>query len=230
MPKDKNYIHAKHRQRMRNRAEEAGISSFAAHEVLEMLLYTAIPRKNTNDISHKLLKAYGTIQSVTLAPQCELLRFTNMTQRAARLLTNMPYYLQEFSACNRYKGKYFGNKNDFLILASENLSCGKNEYILLCLTNLMITLYSEAVTITGTRPDPKEIIDTAIKHKADLIAVILTSPSCFPDDGDICFAAELEYFSTDTGVTVHEIAKFCGNGMYFMYSDIFLPKEKTDEK
>ena len=38
-------IHGGHRQRMRERLKTSGVSSFADHELLEMLLYNIFPRK-----------------------------------------------------------------------------------------------------------------------------------------------------------------------------------------
>ncbi len=58
-------IHNGHRQRMRKRFEQSGgLSSFSEHEILEMLLYRFIPRKNTNEIAHSLLKTFLTIDNV----------------------------------------------------------------------------------------------------------------------------------------------------------------------
>lgn len=54
-PKQKKNIHNGHRDRMRNKYINKGIDVFEQHEILEMLLFYAIPRKNTNDIAHELL-------------------------------------------------------------------------------------------------------------------------------------------------------------------------------
>ena len=47
-------------------------NSFSEHELLEMLLFPLIPRKNTNDIAHRLLKTFGSIKSVLNASPKEL--------------------------------------------------------------------------------------------------------------------------------------------------------------
>ena len=47
-------IHKNHRQRMRKKVEEYGLESLPAHEVLEYLLFFAIPRQNTNPIAQCL--------------------------------------------------------------------------------------------------------------------------------------------------------------------------------
>ena len=52
-------IHKNHRERMRKRFSEHGFDGFAEHEVLEMLLYYAIPRRDTNPLAHSILNEYN---------------------------------------------------------------------------------------------------------------------------------------------------------------------------
>lgn len=58
--------HEGHRERMRNKYVNKGIEVFEQHEILEMLLFYAIPRKNTNDIAHRLLEACGSALCVLM--------------------------------------------------------------------------------------------------------------------------------------------------------------------
>ena len=50
-------IHRGHREKMRQRFLKSGLDSFADHEALELLLYYAIPRQDTNPIAHRLMSA-----------------------------------------------------------------------------------------------------------------------------------------------------------------------------
>ena len=47
-------LHSGHRKRMKERYLQSGIDSLSDHEKLELLLYYAIPRKDTNEILTKL--------------------------------------------------------------------------------------------------------------------------------------------------------------------------------
>ena len=51
-----NNVHQYHRERMRQRYLQEGPDSFATHELLEMLLYYAVQRGDTNDTAHRLLE------------------------------------------------------------------------------------------------------------------------------------------------------------------------------
>ena len=48
-------IHAGHRQRLKDKYLKCGADSLSDHELLEILLYYAIPQRNTNDIAHELI-------------------------------------------------------------------------------------------------------------------------------------------------------------------------------
>ena len=49
-------IHDGHREKMRQRFLKSGLESFADHEALELLLYYAIPRRDTNPVAHALME------------------------------------------------------------------------------------------------------------------------------------------------------------------------------
>lgn len=55
LPKEEN-VHAKHRERMRDKLRKHGANTFETHELLEFVLYNTINRSNTNPIAHKLIK------------------------------------------------------------------------------------------------------------------------------------------------------------------------------
>lgn len=59
---DKN-IHSGHRKRMTERFLKYP-DSLSEHEVLEIMLYSALPRKDTNPLAHKLLAVFGSLENV----------------------------------------------------------------------------------------------------------------------------------------------------------------------
>ena len=58
-------IHEGHRARMKKKLLENGERSLADHELLEVLLYYAIPRRDTNELAHRLLKQFEMMQAMT---------------------------------------------------------------------------------------------------------------------------------------------------------------------
>ena len=61
------HLHAGHRQRLKNRYLDFGVENFSDHELLEMLLFYAIPQRNTNDLAHALIDRFGSLAGVLSA-------------------------------------------------------------------------------------------------------------------------------------------------------------------
>lgn len=66
-------IHSGHRARVLERLDREGLDAFQPHEVLELLLFFAIPRSNVNPLAHLLIERFGSLEAVLQAP-VELLR------------------------------------------------------------------------------------------------------------------------------------------------------------
>lgn len=79
--------HRGHRENVRRRYILGGLEVFAPHEVLELLLFYAIPQKDTNPLAHRLLDAYGSLARVVSAPVSELQTIEGVGERTAILLS-----------------------------------------------------------------------------------------------------------------------------------------------
>ena len=52
-------VHEGHRSRKKEQFRAHGLDAFADHEVLELLLYYAVPRQDTNPVAHRLMEKFG---------------------------------------------------------------------------------------------------------------------------------------------------------------------------
>ena len=84
---NKSDIHKDHRQRVRQRFCAVGnFDSFPDHNILEMLLFYAIPRKDTNEIAHALINKFGTFERVLEASHDDLIKVDGISDYAACLI------------------------------------------------------------------------------------------------------------------------------------------------
>ena len=83
-------LHDGHRARKKEQFRRHGLDGFADHEVLELLLYYAIPRRDTNETAHRLLQKFGSLQNVFSAEAEELARVEGVGESAALFLTLLP--------------------------------------------------------------------------------------------------------------------------------------------
>ena len=83
-------LHDGHRQRLIQRFLEEDLDGFEPHNVLELLLFYAIPRKDTNELAHVLIDTFGSLKGVMDAPYEELLKISGIGPNAAALIKMMP--------------------------------------------------------------------------------------------------------------------------------------------
>ena len=88
---DKNTnIHKDHRKRVKQKFLKNGITAFEQHEVLEMLLFYAIPRMDTNRLAHELINKYGSFSGVFEASIQSLIEVPGVNYHTAILLKLIP--------------------------------------------------------------------------------------------------------------------------------------------
>ena len=98
------HLHDGHRQRMRERIMNGDLEKLQPHEVLEYLLFSFIPRKDTNGIAHALIKEFGSFYGVLNADPVRLSKVSGMTQNAALFLSNLPAVFRVYML-NKSKSK-----------------------------------------------------------------------------------------------------------------------------
>lgn len=75
--------HGGHRERLRKKFLMGDIDSLEDHEILELALFYAIPRKNTNETAHELLNKFGSVSAVFDAPINALKEVKGIGENAA---------------------------------------------------------------------------------------------------------------------------------------------------
>ena len=88
-------VHDGHRDRVRKRFLENGLDGFADHEVLELLLYYAIPRGDVNPLAHALADRFGSLSAALSAPMELLTQVDGVGERTAILLHLVPQIAQK---------------------------------------------------------------------------------------------------------------------------------------
>lgn len=81
--------HDGHRDRLRKKFLDHGLDVLSDHEVLELLLFYAVPRRDTDTLARALLKEFGSIRAVLDAKPSELKRIPGIGDNAAVLLQLM---------------------------------------------------------------------------------------------------------------------------------------------
>lgn len=128
-------LHRNHRKRMKERLLREP-DHLQDHEILELLLYYAIPQKNTNPLAHTLLEKFGSLPGVFEAPIEELCDIKGVGDHVALLLHLMPNLLRRYysqideketvllasiqDVCNYLKPLFLGRTTEWLYLICLN--------------------------------------------------------------------------------------------------------------
>ncbi len=182
-------IHAGHRQRMRKRFIERGIEGFETHEKLEMLLYYAIPRKDTNELAHRLLDRFGTFAGVCNAPIDILQRDFGLTETAAVLLRMIPAMASAY--VDSAADGQFVNRHIALDLLRPKFIGATTEKVAVVLSNSKRHLvYSDIISVgslTATDLPIRKIVDLSLRMNARYVYLAHNHPSelCMPSRPDL---------------------------------------------
>ena len=86
-----------HRARMRSRAKFVVPEEMRAQDLLELILYYALPRRDTKEMAGGLLDRFGTLEGVLAADPSELTQVSGIGANAAKWLTILNEAVQAYS-------------------------------------------------------------------------------------------------------------------------------------
>lgn len=172
--------HEGRRARMRERFINEGMEHFENHEVLELLLYYAIPGKDTNLLAHKLIEEFESLAGVLEAMPEEIMKRMRLSKNTAVLLSMIPSLCQKYMT-SRWGDKILLNSVDKAGEYLVSLFAGKTreEFYLICLNgaNRVLTVKTIATgTINETQVYPRNIIEIVLNFKATSVILSHNHP------------------------------------------------------
>lgn len=99
-------IHEGHRDRLKKLFMEQGLDCFDDHKVLELLLFYALPRRDTNPIAHELINRFDSLEAVFDAPADELIKVPGIGAGAAALIKLIPELSRRYAICKAQPDKF----------------------------------------------------------------------------------------------------------------------------
>ena len=216
-------LHEGHRGRMRKRIENNGIGDLQEHEALEFLLYSFVPRKDTNELAHRLLDEFGSLCDVMNADPKHLSKVKGMTENASLFISVMPEIFREYVVCAKHK------KEKIVLGSPEKVSnhmgtyfVGLNEERVYAVAlDAQRRIIGEKVWTSGKRDkvsiEPQDILEFAQRSKAIKVIVAHNHPSgsAHPSSEDIDLTENVKSLLELTGYELEDHLIFNDREEYY---------------
>lgn len=207
----KSNIHSGHRERLRERFLKEGLDNFQDHNALELLLFYAIPQKDTNEEAHRLIDTFGSLSEVFDASYDELCNVKGIGPRTATLIKIMPELFRKYEVDKLNKDAVFLNDSELAAEYACKFFKGITEekLYLICLDSrcrlISFDLMSEG-TIKSTPLNARLIIETAFKNKATSLILVHNHPTGItaPSKADVDATANLAYVLKQSGLRLDD--------------------------
>lgn len=188
-------LHKFHRQRVRARfIKDGNLDSFEYHQILELLLFYSVPRKDTNELAHKMLNEYGSFHNLLNAKPEDIMKRCKVSEATAVLLSMIPHLTRRYLNSTWDKnvlinsvsiaGEYF-----YSLLAGQPYE----SFYMLCLDinkHLIKAVRISEGNVDNSQIYVEKVIDYALLHK-----------TCFAIIGHNHPGGNLKPSSADLGAT-----------------------------
>lgn len=190
-PKKPASSHDGHRERLKERFLHNGLDSLVPHEILELLLYYGVPRKDTNPIAHELLYRFGSLSGVLDAPIEELERIPGISRHVAILIKMMPQMFRCYQVdLESGRGRIYSYQEAGEYLSKRFIGMQNEAVVLLLLDSKSRILYCGVVSVgsaTASNLYIKEVVRLAARCNAVSAVLAHNHPSgeCMPSKQDL---------------------------------------------
>jgi len=227
--------HEGHRQRLKNRFLNDGLSGFEKHNILELLLFYSIPQKDTNDIAHELLRTFGSLKGVFEADFNELIKVKGVKENTATLLKLIPevarqYMLEEVDSEKVFDtaekiGKYFIRKYIGEINEVVYMMLLDNGYKLINVVRL------HEGSVNSSSISLRQIMTEVIKSNASMVVIAHNHPNGAPvpsmEDMNTTYSLKSTLSSYDVKLIEHILV--AGNEYFPIMNETQTMDERSEE-
>jgi len=214
--------HLGHRDRMRQRLLGAGPDALADHELLEMLLFIALPRRDTKPIARALLTRFGSFANAIAAPLDELRGVEGLGDAGLAALKTVQAAAIRLLR-EEVREKPLLNSWDRLIdYLTASLARARVEEVHALYLDTRNRLVADEVqgrgTVNHTPVYPREVVRRALELQATALVLVHNHPSGdpTPSRADIDMTAEIKAAAAVFGITLHDHL-IIGNGRQFSF-------------
>lgn len=202
--------HAGHRDRLRGRFAKSGAGAFEDYELLELVLFSIIPRRDVKPLAKKLLAEFGGIAGVLGASLPDLQKTKGLGENAAIFFKAVHALTERVLVSDVIQKPVLSSWQKLLDYCHVAMAQEKREHFRVLFLNRKNELIADEVQQTGTVDHapvyPREIVRRALELGATALILVHNHPSGdpTPSDSDIEITEEIIRATRALGILVHD--------------------------
>ncbi len=202
----KKNVHENHRARVRETIRKTGIGNIPDINLLEYLLFYSIPRKDTNEIAHRLLDTFGSLNGVLNADYEQLLEVEGMGENSALLISLIPGISRRYIESGEQKKINLSEPSDVMEYVKSKFFGEKKEvFYMLCLDafgNLINCCKLGEGNPETVVLDKRSLLEIAFRNNADTVIFAHNHPNgvAAPSRKDIETTDEMQSLFSKCGI------------------------------
>lgn len=175
-------LHTGHRKRLRMRFLKEGLDGFEDHQVLELLLFQAVPRRDTNPLAHKLIQRFGSLAAVLEADPKDLAAVDGVGENASAFISMIPHITRRYFYDRIKHTRKTLNTSEAAAEYLVPLMAGRSEevFYVICLDSQLKVLYPVLIsegTVKDALVHPRHVVESAVRHKAASVILAHNHPA-----------------------------------------------------
>ncbi|WP_082511215.1 MULTISPECIES: RadC family protein [unclassified Rhizobium] len=199
-----------HRERLRNRFRDGGETALADYEILELLLFRLIPRRDTKPIAKALIARFGTLGGVLGAPPSLLQEVKGIGESVALDLKLIASVAQRMLKSELREKQVLSSWSSVIDYCHAAMAYETTEQFRILFLDKRNVLIADEIqgrgTIDHTPVYPREVVKRALELSATAIILVHNHPSGdpTPSRADIDMTRTIVDTAKPLGITVHD--------------------------
>jgi DNA repair protein RadC len=199
-----------HRERLRQRFLAGGHAAMPEYELLELVLFNAIPRIDVKPLAKQLLATFGDLNGVIAAPEARLMQIPGVTPRVHLQLKILEAVAHRMARAKVMQRSVLGSWDDLMTYCKTVMAYRETEQFRILFLDRKNILIADEEQARGTVDHvpvyPREVAKRALELNASAIILVHNHPSGdpTPSQADIDMTEQIELACQAIGVVVHD--------------------------
>ncbi|MGV6888706.1 RadC family protein [Rhodophyticola sp. SM2404] len=199
-----------HRRRLRQRFTDGGADAVPDYELLEMILYRALPRGDTKPLAKALLKKFGDLNHVLAAPSARLKDVKGVGERVVFELKLIEAVGHRMARARVLKKPLLSSWEALLDYCQTAMAHRDVEQFRILFLDRKNVLIADEAQQTGTVDHvpvyPREVVKRALELNASALILVHNHPSGDPTPSmaDIEMTNAIRDAADILGITIHD--------------------------